>query len=63
MPHFSNCGNHDFPADEYICQKCGRVKCSECHKPQWRTDITGNKSAGNVCPSCVKEWEKSHGKG
>lgn len=49
MPHFSECCR----ADKYVCQKCGRQLCSNCHPPKWRPDITGHESAGNVCPSCL----------
>jgi hypothetical protein len=49
MPHFSEDGN-----DMYICQVCGRQLDSVKHPPVWRTDVTGNKSAGNVCPTCLK---------
>lgn len=50
MPHFcSKCG-----ADEYICQKCGKIFCSQEHPSQWRPDITGHESAGNVCPWCLE---------
>jgi len=52
MPHFCKCG-----ADTYICQKCGKVFCSKDYPPEWRADITENKSAGNVCPECVTDFE------
>ena len=52
MPHFSNCCKG---ADEYICQKCRKIKCSGCQPSTWRPDITGHKSAGNVCPDCMKQ--------
>lgn len=56
MPHFCECCG----ADEYLCQRCGRVRCS-LHKPsQWRVDITDCDSAGNVCPECVKEWDRTY---
>ena len=49
MPHFcSICG-----ADEYICQKCGRVFCSGENPGQWRPDITENTHAGMVCGACI----------
>lgn len=51
MPHFSSCCPG---ADTYICQKCARILCSKCQPPKWRPDITGNKSAGNICPKCFK---------
>jgi hypothetical protein len=55
MPSFCDiCG-----ADMYICQKCGRDLCSDTEQPKWRPDITGNKSAGNVCPDCIKDHELS----
>ena len=60
MPTFSKCCPG---ADEYLCQVCGRVKCSGCQPSTWRTDITGNKSAGNVCPDCLKAHKpKSDGR-
>ncbi len=49
MPHFSESGN-----DTYICQRCARVFDSVEQPSQWRPDITGNSSAGNVCPACVR---------
>ena len=42
--------------DTYICQKCGRILCSGCFESEWRTDITNNEHAGNVCPDCVKAY-------
>lgn len=48
MPHFSDEGN-----DTYICQKCARIFDSVKYPSEWRPDITGKESAGNVCPSCV----------
>jgi hypothetical protein len=52
MPTFSKNGN-----DEYICQKCARIFDSVEQPSQWRPDITGHTSAGNVCPSCVQKHE------
>ena len=53
MPHFCDwCG-----AETYICQKCRKIFCSEDHPPKWRPDITGNESAGNVCPMCLKRYD------
>ncbi len=54
MPYFSSCCSG---ADEYICQKCGKIKCGKCQPSTWRTDITGHLSAGNVCPTCLKMYE------
>jgi len=51
MPSFCDCG-----ADMYICQKCGKDLCCKDYPPKWRTDITGNKHAGNVCPICLSVW-------
>jgi hypothetical protein len=48
-PEFCNCG-----ADMYICQVCHKDSCSKDSPSEWRPDITGNESAGNVCPECVK---------
>ena len=56
MPHFSSCCPG---VDEYICQKCAKIFCSKCQPSVWRPDITGHKSAGNVCPSCLKNYNKS----
>lgn len=44
MPHFCKCG-----ADEYICQFCGRVRCSKSRPSEW---IEGR---GNICPDCIYE--------
>ena len=52
MAQFCDCG-----ADQYLCQKCGRIRCSAEEPSEWRTDITKNLNAGNVCPSCVKLHE------
>ncbi len=41
--------------DDYLCQICGKVKCGKCEPSSWRPDITGSRSAGNVCPGCLKE--------
>ena len=57
MPHFSKCCG----ADDYICQVCGRIKCSKCNTPEWRPDITGHKSAGNVCLECLEKYEEREG--
>jgi len=54
MPTFSKCCPG---ADEYICQVCARIKCGRCQPPQWRPDLTGRKSAGNICPTCREEKE------
>lgn len=50
MPTFSSCCH----TEEYICQVCGGILCSTCKPPEWRTDITGKSSFGNVCPQCKK---------
>ena len=52
MPHFSDCGKPGH-LDTYICQVCGQVHCSGCVPSEWRPDITGNSSAGNVCRNCL----------
>ena len=54
MPHFSSCCPG---ADEYICQMCTKIFCIKCNPSSWRPDITGHKSAGNVCPDCLKKFE------
>ena len=53
MPHFSKCCPG---SDDYICQVCGKIRCSGCKPSVWRTDITGYPSAGNVCPECLKAY-------
>ncbi|MFA5766477.1 MAG: hypothetical protein WC919_00950 [Candidatus Paceibacterota bacterium] len=45
MPNFSKCCDHD----EYICQVCGKSKCSKCHPPVW---VDGR---GNVCSECQRK--------
>lgn len=55
MPHFSDCCPG---ADTYICQVCGTIHCSNCEPSQWRPDLTGSQSAGNVCPECRKSNRK-----
>ncbi len=52
MPHFSPTGH-----DLVLCQKCGRdIDCGK-DEPHWRPDITGNASAGNICPECLLKHE------
>jgi hypothetical protein len=51
MPHFSESGH-----DEVICQKCGRIVNTGKEKVEWRPDITGNQSAGNVCVPCIQQF-------
>jgi hypothetical protein len=61
MPHFSSCCPG---ADEYVCQKCGRIKCSGCESPEWEYILTnelGIDIHGNVCPSCVKAANRING--
>jgi hypothetical protein len=48
MPHFNDAGE-----DVVLCQVCWGVTT----KPVWRCDITGTKSAGCVCPECLKKYE------
>jgi len=57
MPHFSSCCPG---ADTYICQKCGKIFCSKCQSSQWRPDITGHESVGNICPNCLKNFYEGH---
>lgn len=57
MPHFSSCCPG---ADEYICQVCGGIRCSGCQPSSWRPDITGHKSAGNICPKCLKKFMEAN---
>ena len=57
MPHFSSCCKG---ADTYICQKCAKIFCGGCQQSSWRPDITGLKSAGNVCPKCLKKYEETN---
>ncbi len=54
MVRFSSCCEG---ADMYICQVCGKDLCSKCKKPEWRPDITKHKSAGNVCPECIRVYD------
>ena len=51
MPHFDEYGG-----DQWICQKCGGIFDSR-DKSEWRPDITGCISAGNVCPCCVAAYK------
>jgi rubrerythrin len=51
MPHFDENG-----LDTWICQKCCKIFTLKT-MPQWRPDITGRTSAGNVCPSCIEKHE------
>lgn len=53
MPHFSESGN-----DTYLCQVCGRERDGVQYPSQWRPDLTGHKSAGNICPPCLAEKER-----
>ncbi len=58
MPHFSSCCPN---ADEYICQVCGKIKCSNCQPPtSWRlANIIGYELAvGNICPDCLNKQNK-----
>lgn len=57
MPHFSDCSKHS-GQDTWICQGCGQIFCSGCVMSEWRIDITGNNSAGNVCPTCIARHAK-----
>lgn len=52
MPHFSESGH-----DVVICQKCGRLVDTGKENVTWRPDITGHKSAGNVCDPCLHKHE------
>ena len=49
MPHFCNCS-----ADEYICQECGKVKCSVDEPSRWITVKRINRQ-GNVCADCIQK--------
>lgn len=55
MPHFTSCSEHD-GYDEWVCQSCGKVLCSGCVPSEWRPDITGSKSFGNICPTCILSY-------
>ena len=57
MPHFDAYGG-----DEWVCQVCLEIKDSRT-KSFWRTDITENESAGNVCTSCLRAHEQTGLKG
>ena len=54
MPHFSDCCPG---ADTYVCQVCATIHCGGCEPSEWRTDITGSSSAGNVCPNCIMGYK------
>ncbi len=43
--------------DTCICQKCANIVPGS--QADWRVDITGNKSAGNVCKACQADWAKT----
>jgi len=57
MPHFSTCRKTENCryADTWICQLCGNIYCGGCVDSQWRPDLTGHESAGNVCPACLSK--------
>lgn len=58
MPHFcSKCSAKGITSDEYICQVCGSIKCSVEEPSEWRPDLTGKESAGNICPVCLRTKE------
>jgi hypothetical protein len=46
--HFSESGH-----DEVICQLCSRMVDTGKEKIEWRPDLTGHESAGNVCEKCL----------
>jgi hypothetical protein len=48
MPYFCTCG-----ADEYVCQECGKVRCSK-EQPLKRMTVKRMGREGNVCPDCVE---------
>lgn len=56
MPHFDSDGY-----GTWICQVCGKVY-SDRVRSEWRPDVTGHKSAGNVCPTCLEKHEKGGNK-
>ena len=48
MPHFCpRCH-----ADEYVCQVCGKVRCSRECPSKWMKPVPGKQFEGNVCPDC-----------
>lgn len=47
MPHFDENGE-----GTWICQVCGIIY-PDSIPSEWRPDITGHESAGNVCPTCL----------
>ncbi len=49
MPHFCKCGS-----DEYICQICGRIRCSREQPSIWGK-IPLKDYEGNICPDCQKK--------
>ena len=46
--------------DDYLCQVCLKVKTE---KSEWRPDLTGSHSAGNVCMTCIKAGKSNVVKG
>ncbi len=49
MPHWNERGE-----ETVVCQKGSHtVPASQV---EWRPDITGNQSAGNVCKACIRSW-------
>lgn len=65
MANFCKCG-----ADEYVCQVCGKVRCSgNCSEgmPSEWMKIPGKGFSGNVCLECIlnidnQVWELQHKK-
>lgn len=55
LPHFDKDGG-----DQWLCQapnhRGNRIQSSRVEST-WRPDITGHKSAGNVCPPCLRAFE------
>jgi hypothetical protein len=56
MPHFNAAGH-----DTYICQVCTGIFDAVTATATWRPDVTGNVSAGNVCPGCLEASRKPSG--
>jgi len=54
MPHFDDSG-----IGTWICQVCTTIY-NDLIESQWRPDITGLDSAGNVCPQCLKLFNEQN---
>lgn len=48
MPRFSHTGH-----DMCLCQICGRDVDTGAEQVEWKPEVTGSESAGNVCSKCL----------